>query len=238
MLILKRRYDEQLEEDASERLWRLFGKMIHKVLEEYGELTEQKVTKEIDGITISGVMDVIRETQVDDYKVTSVWSYLFDPEGKQEWIEQLNIYKWLLQGIFDIKELKIHLILRDWMKSKAEVDKEYPQIPFITIDLPILNNIEEIIRQRVRKYLDNREKSDIDIDMCSEEERWRRPTTFAIMKKGRQRAIKLCDTKEEAEEMLKNDKSYYIEVRPGMDIRCERYCLVRDICKQTRKEEL
>ena len=52
---------------------------------------EQRINKKVNGWTLSGAIDQYEIEDdgivITDYKVTSVWSVIFD---KQEWIDQLN----------------------------------------------------------------------------------------------------------------------------------------------------
>ena len=50
------------------------------------------------------------------------------------------------------------------------------------------------------------------------------------MKGNNKRAIKVCDTEEEAEEYLKLDSSYRIEYRKGINKKCEDYCNACEFC--------
>jgi hypothetical protein len=69
---------------------------------------------------------------------------------------------------------------------------------------------------------------------CTPEERWERPTRYALMKKGRKRAIKLYDTEEDANGAVK-EKDHYVEYRKGESVRCENYCPVKEFCNQYKE---
>jgi hypothetical protein len=78
------------------------------------------------------------------------------------------------------------------------------------------------------------------LPLCSPEERWERPSKFALMKGGNKRATSLHDTNAEAEKALvvavtadiKNAASIRIEQRPAESIRCQQYCPARPVCSQ------
>ncbi len=52
------------------------------------------------------------------------------------------------------------------------------------------------------------------------------------MKKGGKRAVKLYDTELEAQSHAAQDKSLFVETRPGQSVRCEAYCRVAAFCSQ------
>ena len=225
---------------ASEFLWSLLGSAIHAELakEADGVLIEQRITKNVFGITLSGQIDryEIEDKTIADYKVTSVWSILLGL--KSEWEKQLNIYKFLLESEgHAVEQLKIHAILRDWQVGKA-VQRNYPDIPFMTLDVPVWNN------EKISKYIEERVVTHKAEPLpCTMSERWQDPPCFAIMQKGRKSAVKASYKdlegkkqpivhKFQAEEFILEMKkpNLYIEERPSIAKRCKDYCLVRDFC--------
>ena len=76
------------------------------------------------------------------------------------------------------------------------------------------------------------------IPQCTPEERWLRPTKYAVMKKGRKRAIKLHDNETEAHGHAETlGKDHLVELRKGEAGRCEKYCPVALFCPQFQKEK-
>lgn len=241
-VILRRRHDSELEEDASERIWALLGTAIHYILSKgaggMNALSEERLTSTINGITITGRNDLYVPGGLYDYKITSVWTAIYNPEGRKEWEIQDNLYKWLFEqhGFDDIKFLRNVLIMRDWVKSKAN-DKDYPKIPVKVIDIPMWD------RPTVLDYLtvkvDHLEASfvfpDEQLPPCTLEDKWQRPEKFALMKTGRKRAVRLFDTHEAADKALSAVKGHYIELRPSVPTRCAGYCSVWKFCEEGRK---
>jgi len=225
---------DELRPLASDFLWSILGSAIHAELAQAsdGVLIEQRITKEFFGITLSGQVDRYETgtKTIADYKSTSVWSILLGL--KPEWEAQLNIYSFLLEEEgYPVSNLKIHAILRDWQVGKS-VQKDYPIIPFMTLDVPKWGAFKtaEYIKKRVEIHK-------AEPLPCTAEERWERAPTFAVMKTGRKSAVRVKDTREEAEIYLNTkvkstDKpKCEIVERKGEAIRCKNYCLVRDVCK-------
>ena len=224
---------DTIEADASEFLWSLLGTGVHAVLAnlETGVLIEKRISSQVYGVMLSGQVDRydINTETIEDYKCTSVWSYLFGT--KPEWIAQLNLYKYLFETTgYKVKRLAINAVLRDWQLSKA-VQSDYPKIPFAVIDIPVWSaeKINSYIRERVAIH-------QAEPLPCSPDERWQRPSTWAIMKTGRKSAVRVKDTREEAEAYLNTsvkaaDKpKCEIVQRIGESIKCKSYCLCRGVC--------
>jgi phage gp37-like protein len=234
---LKKRYSDQIVEDASDRVWALLGQSVHKVLELAGgeeEMTEKRLYKEINGWTLTGQTDLyeVEKGVLSDFKVTSVFSFLLGQ--KNEWVMQLNCNAMLWREYgYSPKKLQIVAILRDWQASKAEFDKEYPQCAVHIVDIPLWDN-EEVVRyatERVKLHQAAAAMPDDTIPCCDPKERWAKPDTFAIKKDGNKRAAKVCETFEEAQQLLPTyGAKHSIEKRNGGDMRCERYCSVAPFC--------
>lgn len=234
---LKKRYSDEIVEDASDRVWALLGQSVHKVVELAGgeeEMTEKRLYKEINGWTLTGQTDLFEtENQtISDFKVTSVFSFLLG--GKAEWEAQINLNAMLWREYgYQVKKGQIVAILRDWQASKAEFDKEYPQCAVHIVDIPLWDE-SEVIRyasERIVLHQACAVMPDDLIPACSPKERWAKQDTFAIKKDGNKRAAKVCETLEEAQNLLPTyGAKHSIEKRNGGDIRCERYCSVAPFC--------
>ncbi len=175
---LKVAHWNELEEDVSEGLWKLLGTAIHTILERADKsesVKEQRLEVELDGITISGQMDVRDGEEISDYKSTSVWTIVYNPNGKKEWIEQLNIYAWLVWKKLGkkIKRLAVNAILRDHAASKAG-DGKYPPVPFVTLSLPVwpIEKTEEYLKGRVALFKSCVGLKDTELPPCTTEEMW------------------------------------------------------------------
>ena len=238
---LKRRHWDEIEEDASESVWRLLGTAIHKVIESVSDnkTSEQKAEKDFNGITISGKIDTVNGSEVCDYKITSVWHKVFADGIPEEWARQLNVYAYLLKGI---KTAKVIVIYRDWSKSKARQDADYPQeaLAAYPITLASEDTQRKYIEERIKLHKEAMGLADDDLPICSPEERWATETTWAIYKNANKTATRVLKNKEEAEKLIeamakgKKDE-YRIEERKGEDKRCLQYCPVVSWCPYGKK---
>lgn len=229
---LTRRHHSEVVEDISDKIWLLLGSAVHYVLDKGGgrnDLVEETLTAAVGGIKIKGSPDLLQGDTLWDYKITSVWSVVFNPEGKGEWQAQLNIYKWLYeQSGFGVKNLKICAILRDWQKSKRG-GPDYPDIPVVVIDISVWDNPKFMIQDKLDALESVKDKPDNELPICTAEERWQKPDRWALMKKGQKRAVKLYDSQQEAENACQT--GHFVEPRIGVSTRCLEYCSVQPWCE-------
>ena len=95
VVALRRKFDDEIEQDASDMVFSLFGSALHNVLEhgkDENHLVEERLHAELDGWHISGAIDLQilhpEGISIRDYKTTSVWAVM---KQKYEWELQLNI---------------------------------------------------------------------------------------------------------------------------------------------------
>lgn len=236
-ILLKRHFDD-ISEDASENLWALLGKAVHYVIEKGSDAAEEKIEVPCHGATLVGVIDWHKDGRVIDWKITSVWSIIFT-EGKNYEL-QLQVYAYLLWlSGKPVNSLAVNAILRDWNKREAQKNPDYPVIPFVEIPFTPwpAEKIEAYVKERVELHLEA-ETFPGDIPekfWCSPEERWTKPTKYAVKREGMERAVRVVDTEEAAIKIMASEEErkkgkYSIEVRPGEDTHCESYCNVEPWC--------
>lgn len=239
---LRAKHEAEIEQDASEMVWSLFGTAVHNILEHGKDdhhIVEERIFTEYDGWRISGQID-LQEVYEDgiaikDYKVTSAWSV---QQEKTDWRTQLNIYAWLLErakGV-EVKSLQIVAIIRDWNRRDAVNKDGYPKAPIVTIDIPIWSHEEQeaLIKKRINEHSEASLSAQIghDLPQCTAEDMWEKPTTYAVKKIGGVRAKKVFDNKKDAEALWNTLKDHEIETRPGGRTRCSGFCNVSQFCSQ------
>lgn len=241
---LQERHHADITEDASDRIWSLFGSAVHAILERQNvdnHLIEERLWGVVHGWTVTGRADVLSDRMVlSDYKVTSVYSFAMD--DKREWEEQLNIYAWLYRHSgFTVEHAQIVAILRDWRRSELLRDSAYPPCPVVVkpIQLWTLDEQREFVERRVALHKDSASLTDDALPPCSDEDRWASPTQYALMRHGQRRAVRLFRSRHDAEKALSlcDAERYRIDVRPGMSRRCEQYCTAAPWCNQWAEEK-
>ena len=241
---LKRQHWDDLEEDAADMVWSLFGSAVHEVLQHGKDdhhIVEERIHTEYLGWKISGAIDLQEVYEdgivISDYKVTSAWAVMNE---KQDWHYQLNLYGWLVERVKKqkVKALQIVAIIRDWSRRDAATRDGYPKAPVTVIDIPLWSYPERDIYVTNRLTLHNDAffamHTGHGMPECSAEEMWEKPAMYAVMKEGGKRAKSVHTNKAEAEVALPST-GYFIEVREGDRTRCSGFCQVNKQCDQYQK---
>jgi hypothetical protein len=245
IVALTQKFDADLEQDVSDMVWSIFGTAIHGVLEhgkDENHIVEERLHATLDGWRISGAIDLqIKDDaglSIRDYKTTSAWGVMNE---KVEWEQQLNIYAWLVETVkkTPIIDIGIVAIIRDWSRRDAAKNENYPPAPVKEIPIRLWTYEEQTtyIKHRIGLHsaCEFAMETDEDLPLCTPEEMWERPTTWAIKKVGGVRAKSVHDTEESMLKALEiAGPAYEIEVRPGSRIRCESFCPVNTYCQQWR----
>lgn len=233
----------ELTEDASERIFALLGQLMAEALAGHaenliGHLAEEQMEMTVLGWTVTGRYDltssVLDEEVLTDYKLTSV--YALKDGIKTEFEQQLNLYKYLIEFTTKrvISALQIVGVYRDWSKLKARYSSDYPkyQVEKFTAPMWGTNEIRYFLEDRVRLH---QKAEQGEWPECTPEERWAKPTVFAVMKQGRKRAVRLYPTKEQADKHALTAPAHFVVKRPSESTRCASYCSVASVCPQWAK---
>lgn len=243
VLMLKRRHNDEIEQDVSECIWMLFGTVTHYALETGIECREGEYVEEHleytfpSGYTLSGIIDHV-EDYIDDYKTTSVWTVIYG-SNNEHWKKQLQMgaylhYKehgnWIPKG-------RIIAILKDFNKKDSLTKDNYPKLPVqvINFDLGTPEEVEEWIIKRFKRIEYLEKLSDLDLPLCTEEERFNSGDKYAVKKKAWKKAFRVFDSLGEARELLveleqKYPSEYEIVERLGEDKKCKEYCSCCQFC--------
>ena len=243
VLMLKRRHNDEIEQDVSECIWMLFGTVTHYVLETGIECRENEYVEEHleytfpSGYTLSGIIDHV-EDYIDDYKTASIWTVIYG-SNNEHWKKQLQMgaylhYKehgnWINKG-------RIIAILKDFNKKDSLLKDNYPKLPVqvINFDLGTPEEVEEWIIKRFKRIEYLEKLSDLDLPLCSMEERFNTGDKYAVKKKVWKKAFRVFDSLDEARELLielerKYPGEYEIEERIGEDKKCKDYCSCCQFC--------
>lgn len=244
--ILERRHFDEIEKDVSDEVWAIFGSAVHSILEKSQEtstqIKENKLVIDMpNGYQLSGIFDLYDDATgtVTDYKTCSSWK--FAHKEFDDWKQQLLIYCWMLRQIgFDAKRGEIVAMLKDHSKGKARTSTGYPKHPVKKLSWEFSDyDIESIELWLNRRFLEIEKAEQLDDDnlpICTKEERWHKDEKWAVMKKGRKKAVRLYDNPNDACKRVEEENSkakgapYSIEHRPGTDQKCLDYCSACEFC--------
>jgi hypothetical protein len=246
--LLRDKHTGELVDDVVDAIWPLLGTAVHEILQEHADeedVVEERLSIEVNDWVLSGAIDNQKidgnTVEITDYKVTSVWSVMLGE--KIEWIRQQNVYAALVEQVkgMEVTSIRICAVLRDWSRREATYKKDYPQTPIIIIDLPLWSPERrmEYIRERVEAHQNAQMAFDADgtVEPCIDSDKWAKPTSYAVIKKGNKRAAKVMSNFEAAKthmSMLNRQGKGVFEVhtRHGENTRCEgNYCRVAGKCE-------
>lgn len=246
--LMREHYKDQMSSDVVDLIWPLFGTAVHHILEQddgKDVIREERLFYTDGEWVLSGAIDHQktdgRTIEITDYKVTSVWSVI---HGKPEWENQLNTYAFLVQKAKGIKVTKLQIcaILRDWNRRDAENKADYPDAPVVVVDIPLWTDQARI--RYVQERLSLHKAAQITYDLeevledrfiaCTREDRWSKPDTWAVKKRGNKRAMRVFDNINDANDYsAAQSVPTEIEYRAGEHTRCKgNYCGVADFCSQ------
>ena len=238
-VILERRHGDEIEQDVSDMIWLLFGTAVHSILENQTEgateFKETYVEMPVGNYKVSGRFDLYdAATQtITDYKTCSVWKIIH--RDFDDWKKQLLIYAAIMDYIgFPVRHGQIVAVMKDHSKSKAKFDPTYPQLPVLQIRFDFSEadfaQINVFIRNRLAQIADAEKLPDNELPVCTPKERFNGGDKFAVMKKGRKAALRVMESKEEAERWMEENGGDFIQCRPGEDKKCKDYCPACEFC--------
>lgn len=231
---LKQQHWGEITIPVDRRLWAVFGSAVHHLLEQAGEgIKEERLYATIDDREVSAQIDIWRQGELTDFKVTSTWSYIF---GHDTWNQQLQVQRWLCkQNGIDVDTIQNVLIFKDWSRHKMP-EKGYPSAVSVTVRYTIWDDerVETFIRARLalHKLADTR---------CTDEDRWARGEAWACKKLGNKRATKVFDNAADAFAWVKDKNAplkyddYFVDHRPPEYVRCDHFCDVAAFCQQHKE---
>lgn len=232
-------HDHEIDVDVSDRLWALLGQSVHAVLARAQldeALQEEPLSMEVEGWTVTGRPDLWQALVLTDFKVTSVWAFLLG--DKQEWEEQLNWYALLYRHAgFEVERIEVAGILRDWNKRtyesrRNEPNNDYPPSPFMRKEIPLWS-FDEAMERLVKRVREHQQARTGNPRECTADERWAKPTRYALMRPGQKKAVKLFDTVEDARLFAVGKPGLALETRPGdATVRCRDWCDAAAFCPQ------
>ncbi len=237
IVALQRSNHEKLEEDVSDRVWSLYGQIVHQILEraacESSE-NELRLFAVLGGVRVSGQIDRLIAGTVQDFKF--VTAYKFKDGCPEEFENQLNCYAALarLNGR-KIDKLELVGLLRDWSKLEAKRDSRYPQAQVILVPVPLWPEKQALDFLTSRIVIHEQAKT--SLPECTPKETWERPTVWAVMAPGRVTAVKLYNSEGEAEMRAQTKAGLYVVKREGVVTRCQFYCPVAQFCTQFSRRQ-
>jgi len=141
-------------------------------------ITKTRYTKQYKDVFITGEPDIYvpDEGWLGDYKLSSVWHWILD----NNWPEQLNIYRWLMNGghkcgdLFNpvdlpVKKMSIFASFKDWSERDLQrATRKYPPARYVTVPIDVWPNSQTqgYIDERMTDHLEHPDRE------CTDKEKW------------------------------------------------------------------
>lgn len=241
---------DDIQTDYSDYLLRTHGTGWHQYVESFADdddSAEHKMELKIGDWTLVGVADNYKDGIITDSKFVKAANLNFK-ETIEKYTWQLNTYAYMHRKRgFPVNKLIIDADIRDWY-FRDVVRYNYPKCAYkeIVLDLWDFDKQERFVQGRLDLHTNHAH------DECSPKDKWEKVTQYAIMEKGRKKAIAASVPKSggdkilsifQAEEIIEakgltNDYQngkIYIEKREGEKTRCENFCDVRSVCPYVKK---
>ena len=237
-----------IHEDVIDRLWSSLGTAWHQYAEQALQglpnyIVEERYYHTVLDWVVSGQVDIQSPLNdgtwcIYDWKVTT--ESKIERGVAAEWEEQLNCYAYLINQTTGrtISKAQVIAVIRDHKRNVFKPRQAGP-VQIMDIRLWPVEQQAEYINQRVKLHQQAEEAHVFGEKLpdCTEQEQWRMPDKFAVMKEGGTRAVKVFDTQEEASDRLVQIENGWIEVRSGIARKCEgNYCGVALKCEQRARE--
>lgn len=246
-------YGGQLEVDASDSIWALFGTAVHHILSMANlddVVQEERLYLKVADWIVSGQPDIYKKIEkvIEDYKVTSAYKVM---KGEyDDWAFQLNVYKLLLEakGV-PVEGLRIIAILRDWSfkEARSEKNPDYPKVQVVPVSLPVWKPIDTLIKvaERIKVHQSVQGLGREELPPCNADERWAGQSSYVVAKPDNSytyRNYPYVDGDEADKKRAEQEayitlsemkaEGYKVMHREGLSLRCEYFCPVRDVCFQ------
>jgi hypothetical protein len=236
---LKKAHAHEIVEDVEDRIWSLYGQIVHSILERANEadLVEKRFFAKFGDFTVSAQIDslVLKDGILSDWKFSTAWSFKANQAPKPEWVAQMNMQAELLRrNGHEVKKLQIIGLIRDWQIRDAKQNPDYPQAQVVTQDIPMWDSakVESFIHLRIALHL----AAEKELPECSEQDRWAKPSIYAVVKGKRAINGGLQFSEEAAQALCAKNPGSRVEFRRGESVRCNSYCAVSQFCEQFKRE--
>lgn len=133
---------------------------------------ERRAIRSIDGYQVGGKFDLVIEGQLEDYKSTSVYTYIKDSHAT-DYILQGSIYRWLNPKLITSDTIRINFIFSDFQKVMLKT-AGYPPARIASREYPLLSleETEAWIRKRLQEHKAAVNLPEDKLPECTREELW------------------------------------------------------------------
>lgn len=199
---------------------------------------EKRSYKQVGKYKVSGKFDFVAEGKVQDFKSTSVFTYL-NQSNAYKYSLQGSIYRWLNPDIITQDTMTIHYVFTDWNKMEATRNKDYPANRVLSQQYTLMSvaQTDSYVKSIIANIDKYKDVPEAELPYCTDEDLWRKPTVWKYYKNPNklERSTKNFESQSDALVQYVKDGSVGIvkEVK-GQVVAC-RYCSAFALCSQKDK---
>lgn len=199
---------------------------------------EQRASKVVNGIKITGKYDFIADGVIEDFKSTGTFTYVNDTKSN-DYILQGSIYRWLNPDKVTSSILRIVYIFMDWNTLRAKTDPNYPKQSVMAVEYPLmsLQETENFVINKLNQFLKLKDAPEEQLPLCTDKELWRKDPVWKYYRDPNKtaRSTKNFDSKQDAYIRLAKDGGNGLIIeKPGEVVACK-YCPAFMACSQKDK---
>lgn len=144
---------------------------------------ELRSEREVNGYVISGKFDFVAEGTLEDFKTTSVYTYINKTNDKK-YREQGSIYRWLNPTIITEDSMNIQFLFTDWTSNKTFSDPNYPKSRVLKypVSLMSVSETEIFVKSRIHEITKYMNAPEEEIPLCTDEDLWRKEDVYKYYK--------------------------------------------------------
>lgn len=196
---------------------------------------ERRSSKEAFGFTVTGKFDFVSEGKVQDFKSTSVYTYL-NQTNTEKYQLQGSIYRWLNPDIITQDTMTIHFIFTDWNKVQSLKDKNYPNNRVLSQNIPLLdlNQTEAFVHSRLKQIKQHLNTPEPQLPLCTDKDLWRKADVYKYYKDPNKltRSTRNFDSLSEASAYMAEQNGQGIIKQVKGQVTACRYCSAFALCTQ------
>lgn len=162
----------------------VINKPIDEVTEdEHPIYFEQRLSKQVGDMTVTGKFDFIADGTVEDFKTTSTYSAM-NGNNDEKYILQGSIYRWLNPKMITAPLMAIQFIFTDWSGAKAAADPSYPQQRTMRkqFSLKPINETDNYVRTKLAEMAQYMDAEEHLLPLCSDSDLWRSEPVYKYYK--------------------------------------------------------
>lgn len=194
---------------------------------------EQRNSKEVLGMTISGKFDFVVDGTLVDLKTTKTYTWE-KGTNNEKYQMQGSIYRWLNPDLVTSPIMVIQYAFTDWLPQYTK-KPAYPNHRVMSKKFPLLpiNHVQGFIEQKIQAYKNALDDDQGALPRCTPKELWQDVSEWAYHKNPQSdRATRLYPTQGDAYTHLQKDGNVGVVKERKAPVKYCKYCKARPICLQ------